>query len=428
MSKKRVLIDGYNLALRQGTGVATYGRTLVETVLALDYDASVLYAVPCDGSPSLLTEIALFDGLPEVGTKKHKIASFLELFRGTSVNIRHINVHETSLTGVVVPPAGRPLPTSKIYTGNDVFRRAIGLFRRTGLTSTISIPNLDIAHWTYPLPMEAKGARNIYTIHDLVPLRLPYATADEKNKYYALCKWIAEQADHLVTVSESSRQDIINILGVSEDKVTNTYQPVDVSDLTYEYDSDRIRVVENLFGVAAEEYFLFFGAIEPKKNVARLLEAYLASGTKTPLIVVGAPGWGSKAEAKLISSLRALDRDGKIIWLSYLPRELLLLLISQAKATLFPSLYEGFGLPIAESLALGTPVLTSNTASMPEVAGNAAILVDPYCVRDIAGAIYQLDTDNTLRADLKNNALIRAVEFTVDRYKDRTAKLYAKLV
>src|SRR3546814_7191149 len=98
------------------------------------------------------------------------------------------------------------------------------------------------------------------------------------------------------------------------------------------------------------EYFLFFGAIEPKKNIARMLEAYLGSGSKSPLVIVGAPGWGSDQDVKLLKSMASLDKRKRIIWLGYLPREMLAMLIAGARATLFPSLYEGFGLPVLESI------------------------------------------------------------------------------
>jgi glycosyltransferase involved in cell wall biosynthesis len=428
MRQPEILIDGYNLALRHGTGVATYGRTLLTAANTLNFNVGILYGTNSLTDNQLLNEIAVFEARPITNRRRRWLPNWSQLTRSFSGSFGRIDVHELALSGRVIPPSGQFIQAQKTYVAQDIYPRAIGLFRQTGITSSISIPDLDVAHWTYPLPIEAKGAKNIYTLHDLVPLKLPYATADDKARYYSLCRWIMENSDHIVTVSESSKRDIIDLLGVSEDKVTNTYQPVDIDGFAQGDEKTRARRIEHLFGVGFQEYFIFFGAIEPKKNVARLLEAYLSSGTRTPLVVVGAPGWGSEADTSSIASLRALDRDGKIIWLTYLPRDLLILLISGAKATLFPSLYEGFGLPVVESLALGTPVMTSNTSSLPEVAGDAALLIDPYHVRSMADAIWQLDTDSNLRVDLKKKSSVKAAEFSPQRYAERISKLYGRLL
>jgi glycosyltransferase involved in cell wall biosynthesis len=296
----------------------------------------------------------------------------------------------------------------------------------------------DLMHWTYPMPLRIGGIPNLYTLHDLVPLRLPYTTLDNKRQYLKMVRKIAQTADHIVTVSESAKADIMTILGVPEKRITNTYQAVNIP---AKYRDKPTQIVElelrGTFGLDYKDYYLFWGSIEPKKNVGRIIESYLASGVKAPLVIVGAQAWKSEDELKLLDDdhLRTMIRidnetrvKRKIIQLSYAPFPLLVSLIRGAKCTIFPSLYEGFGLPVLESMLLGTPVISSNTASIPEVAGEAAILVDPYDSQKIAQAIRDVDNDEGLRSSLVSAGLIQAKKFSGIEYACRLKKLYGSLL
>jgi glycosyltransferase involved in cell wall biosynthesis len=317
------------------------------------------------------------------------------------------------------------LATSRYWNVQHLYKSSDIAFRATGAFARVRLPSIELAHWTYPLPVRMQGARNVYTLHDLVPLRLPYTTADVKRAYYQLCKRIARDADHILTVSECSRRDIVEILGVDENRVTNLYQSSDSERFLGDVDEAEIsRYVEGLLGVGLRDYFLFFGAIEPKKNLARLLEAYLGSGSNTRLVIVGAPGWGGDQDVKLLKSMTSLDTRNRIHWLGYLPRDMLARLIAGARATLFPSLYEGFGLPVLESIALGTPVVTSNVSSLPEVAGDAALYVNPYDVSSISAAIRTIDADADLRSDLSIKGLNQAEKFSARAYQARLDAFY----
>ncbi|MFM7611885.1 MAG: glycosyltransferase family 4 protein, partial [Alphaproteobacteria bacterium] len=295
----------------------------------------------------------------------------------------------------------------------------------------------EIMHWTYPLALRVSKAKNIYTLHDLVPLRLPYTTLDNKRYYFRLLNRLVKSADHIVTVSEASRKDIINLFGIPEKRITNTYQAVDIPARYRDKPiSDVKSDVEGTFGLGYKKYFLFFGAIEPKKNVGRMIEAYLASGVTDPLVIVGKKAWKSEEELRLISDndhVRYLLTNGniterrfRVLQVDYAPFPLLVSLIRGAKSVLFPSLYEGFGLPALESMLLGTPVLTSNTASMPEVVGNAALQIDPYDTRAMVEGIRALDSDADLRGRLAEAGPIRAQEFSPERYQARLAGVYGK--
>jgi glycosyltransferase involved in cell wall biosynthesis len=446
MGEKRcILIDGFNLGLETGTGVATYARNLSFCTHSLGYKTDILYGVrPTPGIHNLLHEIAFFDS--HVGDPP----AWLTALR----RIRKAITSPASVTARRVPITGQVIAThyksrmpyfDTIWNAPDIFGRSTqhpaitdGLFsRHWRLPIRLPTPP-HIAHWTYPLPMFVRGAKNIYTLHDLVPLRLPFTTLDNKRHYFRLVRRLASKADHIVTVSETSRKDIINILGVPEWKVTNTYQSVEIPD-KYANKPDNIvkREVEGTFNVGYKEYMLFFGAIEPKKNVGRLIEAYLASKIESPLLIVGKLAWRSEQELRLLNedAIAYLEQIGSLIYrrrrifqIDYAPFPLLVSLIRGAKCVLFPSLYEGFGLPILEAMKLGTPVLTSSEGATPEVAGDGALLIDPYDTRAIAEGIAVLDRDAELRAFLSRKGRKRAEVFSSEAHARRLEAVYDALL
>jgi glycosyltransferase involved in cell wall biosynthesis len=296
----------------------------------------------------------------------------------------------------------------------------------------------DLFHATQPIPLRVEGCPNIYTIHDLVPLRLPYATLDDKKYFLELTRHLARNADHIVTVSEHSKRDIVKLLKISEYRVTNTYQSVQIPEALLSMPMREVAdELEHVFQLEPGRYFLFVGAIEPKKNISRLVDAYASSGSSRPLVIVGAPAWQFDRDLEKIGDERFLTyvmRNGRITpyrrvrRLAYLQLPDLVALMRGARAVLFPSIYEGFGLPVLEAMVAGTPVLTANVSSLPEIAGDAALLVDPYDVDAIAKGIRALDSDDDLCAALVTKGRAQAQKFSPDRYSKRLAKLCQRLL
>ncbi len=435
MKPTRIFVDGYNLTLEQGTGVATYARNLSRALRGMGHDVGILYGRRAGASKDLLArEIAFFDPASK------RVPKWLQTLRG----YRRLAGHPFGQKAWRVPVTGavisQSLPVAdEIWNVRDLFPLADTAFDATGHRLPVKFPEPppDIMHWTYPVPVSVKGARNIYTLHDLVPLRLPFTTLDNKRRYLRLSREIAATADLIVTVSECSKRDIVELLGIAEDRVVNTYQSVEIPE-TYRTMSDAEVSGDILgsFGLASKGYYLFFGAIEPKKNVGRLIEAYLASGVSAPLVIVGKKAWKSEGELRLMfdDNIRYLVSDGprtftrnRIMLLDYAPFSLLMSLVRGAKAVLFPSLYEGFGLPVLEAMHLGTPVMTSTAASLPELVGDAALTIDPYDVRGMVEAIRALDSDAALRQRLSQAGPVRAEMFSPERYRERLAAMYARL-
>lgn len=432
-----ICIDGFNLALAKGSGIATYGRNLLENLQINGFGTQVLYGPSTPKQvTNVLNEASLVDA--ERSAQKLSRSQKSKRFRETLLSRFGREAYPILPSGEVIWPSrggGRPA-ADRYWASQNVFFYANRAFAAYGketpleFAGTADAPAPDAMHWTATLPMYAKGMPNVYTVHDLIPLRLPHTTLDDKAVYGALCQSIAKRADHIAVVSETTRQDVIRLMGVDEDRVTNTYQAVSIPEkLKNRAQADVQLELEGVFGLDWKDYFLHFGAIEPKKNLGRIVEAYLASGTKTPLVLIGGRAWLDEGETALLNQVR---RDGgpnadRIRQYDYMPFSMLISLIRGAKATLFPSLYEGFGLPVLESMALSTAVLTSTGGALPEVAGEAAVIVDPYDVQAITNGIRMLDADADLRGGLERLGLAQAKKFSPEAYRIRLNALYAKV-
>lgn len=434
----RIGVDGFNLAMPRGTGVATYGRVLTQALAGMGHPVDVVYGLPIGPrTPELLREVIFFDSLDHEGGRKAPWVMTPRWAREALGDLQASAAIQVPVTGRVLSEGFRSrMPAyDRILNVWDLWGRAERHFRRWGRFMPISIPDPPaIMHWTYPLPVLLQGARNVYTLHDLVPLRMPYTTLDNKRAYLRLIRGCLRWGDHVCTVSDASRRDIMDLFGAPGDRVTNTYQsavpaapPVD--------DAGLGEWLAGLFGLQRDGYFLFFGALEPKKNVGRLLEAYLASGIQTPLAVVGGRAWKSEGEMRLVQGTNGgKGGDGgfasaeRVRQFEYMPRSWLAGLVRGARAVVFPSLYEGFGLPVLEAMQLGTPVITSTESSLPEVAGEAALLVNPYDTGAIAGAMRALDGDPALRGRLSKAGLEQAARFAMPEYQARLQGLYASVL
>jgi glycosyltransferase involved in cell wall biosynthesis len=437
----KLCIDAFNLSLSKGSGIATYARNLNLTQDALGYDTQILFG-PSRGATGheIVDEAALFDAAPAPNpSRKEQKFNDWRSVRGQQAT-RIDRSGEVILDGSNVGQTKAQV----FWSVRDLFHSANRAYGQHGRFTPVHFgkppqrSGADLMHWTCPLPIKLQGAVNVYTIHDLVPLRLPHATLDHKRVFHALCAEICRTADHVVTVSEATRQDVIRLFGITEDRITNTYQAVSTPAAMGDKTADQAAIeIENVFGLAHRRYFLFFGAIEPKKNIARLIEAYLSSGVSDPLIIIGGQAWLEQDQTRLLHEditgrETVVDgvrrREKRVRVFDYLPQPLLVSLIRGAKATLFPSLYEGFGLPVLESMSLGTPVLTATTGALPEVAGQAAVMVDPYNVDAIKQGILALDQDGALRDDLAGRGLDQALQFSPQRYRDRMADLYSRVL
>lgn len=433
MPKITACIDGRDLSLAEGSGIATYGRNLLTTLSDLGVQTQVLYGPQSPvSSEQLLNEIALV-GPASNGGKPTALKRHVRMFRARW----GLSAWPVRRQHVVWPRDGAAPPKADAFwASQDLFRTGYRSFAKTGQMAEVKfkpssdVPRPDVCHWTSIMPFHGVGAVNIYTMHDLIPLILPHLSLSDKTQYLRACRAIADRADHIVVGSESARHDIMSILGVEADRITNTYHAVDLpSGHMARPDIEIARELEGAFGLEWKGYFLHYGTIEPRKNLGRTIEAWLASGVDTPLVVAGGDGWLFGPEVALLDQVRSGDGSARkrIIKLGYLPAGVLASLVRGAKALLFPSLYEGFGLPVLEAMTMSTAVLTSTAGSLPEVAGDAALLVDPYDVDAIRSGIVTLDSDGSLRDAMTERGREQAAKFSVTAYQDRLKALYVRL-
>lgn len=438
----RIVVDGYNLQLSKGTGVKTYGISLINALRTLGADISLLFGRDVPNTPNdLLNEILFFD--IHEGQDKNRITrnSFVRIASGAvgtakiatglSIKAKPVFTSDVVVKGAVnsnfIGSVSDFINDVDVFNAPICFDKANGAFKMIKKPSGVCLPREDasIFHATYPLPMTVKGTKKITTIHDLIPLRLPYTTLDNKKFYYRLIQQCLKDSERIIAVSESSKQDILTIFDVDPDRVDVTYQPIALQPLPPERQTDEaIARYLRKYDLKPKNYILFVGAIEPKKNVGRLIDAYAGLNTDVPLVIVGKKGWLWEDE---LSKASILGED-KVRCLEYVRSDDLRYLYSGALCFVFPSLYEGFGLPPLEAMTFGCPVITSNVSSLPEVCGEAALYVDPYDVNDIRKAISRLLDDVVLQLQLIEEGYKQAQLFSAERYVERLGQTYAKLL
>jgi len=286
----------------------------------------------------------------------------------------------------------------------------------------------DVFHAPHYVLPPATRCRSVVTIHDCIHLMFPQYLRNRAAYLYARASmWsAAHQAHRILTVSQASKRDIIHFFSVPPEKVVVVYNAIEerFSETPSEDAIERVRERYQL----NHPFVLYVGNIKPHKNLVRLIEAFAELRRRgfdeLKLLIIG-------DEISKLPALRRAVHSHKlhkhVRFLGYLEDETLASLYRLASVFVFPSLYEGFGLPPLEAMASGTPVVTSNVSSMPEVTGDAAVLVDPYSVESIVEGIARVLKDPALSADLRRKGIARAREFSWDRSVQRTRQLYQEV-
>jgi glycosyltransferase involved in cell wall biosynthesis len=364
---KTVLIEGYNLTLPKGTGIKTYAKTLARVARDLGYDVDVLLqsSSRLNSKDPVLAEIGFYEGVARSNWKDRWLREPLEVALGRPFGLP---ARVLANTGVVLGESPLHKQFSHLHVAHQFLTSAKRHFWRHGELMKLRLERMpDLFHATHMAPVRVAERPNIYTIHDVIPLRLPTATLDNKKYFLKTLRTICKTADRIVTVSECSKRDIHQLTGMPEERIDVTYQSVAIPPaLAARGETETANILENIFSLEPGGYFLFFGALEPKKNVSRLIDAYAASGVEAPLIIAGGLGWSYDEEVRQIeqehfSSWRLRENEirkvRRVRRLDHVTFSHLVALIRGARAVLFPSLYEGFGLPVLEAMTLGAPVM-----------------------------------------------------------------------
>lgn len=265
----------------------------------------------------------------------------------------------------------------------------------------------------------------IVTVHDIAPIIIPKIHSKLVYLHHLLGLPITfRNVDKIIAVSEATKKDIINNFKVSSSKIKTILEAQDGA--FREIGHPEIQKIKKQFGL--NKYFLFVGSIEPRKNLERVLNAFNSMKTNSEIqfVIVTKKGWKNKKVLEII------EKSENIMVLNNISKKSLIGLYSGAKATVFVSLYEGFGLPILEANACGCPVITSNTSSMPEIAGKAALIVNPLKTEEIRLAMEKIITNKTIGKRLRRYGLnnvkkyswIKAAKMTIETYKEAAKKAF----
>lgn len=280
--------------------------------------------------------------------------------------------------------------------------------------------------FNYTIPYGVSGKR-ITTIHDMAFQAYPETVAKKTHHWLDrnLRKY-CQRADLILTVSEFSRQEIHRYMGIPLERIEVVYNGVDLKHY-YPRTEQEIRDVTKELHIPGK-YLLYLGTLEPRKNIETLITAYwelkkrMADAPK--LVLAGKKGWMYDS---IFESVKDFGLIQDVIFTGYVKEEAVPALLSGAEAFVFPSLYEGFGIPPLEAMACGTPVITSNTSSLPEVVKDAGILIPPKDSRMLAQKMEELLTDQDLRSQLISAGKKQAAQFTWERSAEKMIKIYKKM-
>lgn len=325
-----------------------------------------------------------------------------------------------------LPPALRALPHSNVPLDARPWRMGVWLAHALGVSLDRVLPRVDLFHATEHLLPPLKNAKTVFTLHDLIFQLFP-------EYHLPLNRWFLvnamphflRRADAIIAVSECTKRDAIRFYNLPPEKITVIYEgvnpalrPVDDPDLIAQA---RARYARN------RPFIFFLGTIEPRKNIPALIDAVRvlrARGLPHRLLIAGRKGWLYQG---VFDHARAVGMESEIDFLDYVPDVDLPALFAACDVFVFPSLYEGFGLPPLEAMACGAPVVCSNTSSLPEVVGDAAIQVDPRDAGEIAAATECVIQDQTRRAELRARGIAHAAKFSWERAARETLEVYANV-
>lgn len=295
----------------------------------------------------------------------------------------------------------------------------------TSLPRILSKENPDLVHWHYFLKPLSGKFQEVLSVYDTIPLLFPHQIKPhERLIYKILCPLAAKRAKVVIADSEAAKQDIVKLLGVPEENIRVVYLGVE-SRFSPRENGDRelFRKIHNL----PERYVCYIGNHKPHKNVPKLVQAFAHIQDEVPHHLVFSDGFGPD----ILRTKKAVEESGvanRTLFLRSLSDSDLPLLYSAAELFVFPSLYEGFGLPVLEAMACGTPVVSSNAASIPEVLGEAGKLVDARDVNQLADAMFTVLNNGNLRAEMSLRGIERCKMFSWEETARQTLNVYREVL
>lgn len=287
--------------------------------------------------------------------------------------------------------------------------------------------DMDLCHFTNSVAPAWTPSPSIITIHDMTLWLYPqYHTYRRLAAMRPIIPLAARRANAVIAVSENTKRDIQDILHISPNKIHVIYEAASphFKPVTDQHEIEATRRDLDL----PERFILYVGNVEPRKNIERLVRAMarIEAHRARPisLVIVGSLAWGHEGILKAIEEIGVQDR---VRFLGYVDTRSLVALYSMCEVFIYPSLYEGFGLPVLEAMACGAPVITSPNGSLHEIAGDGAAYIDPYSVDDIAETLCELLANPGLRDALRRQGFARTAQFSWDKAARQTLELYRSI-
>jgi glycosyltransferase involved in cell wall biosynthesis len=312
------------------------------------------------------------------------------------------------------------------FTRKSLWTPSHNRFEQPALGFEVSRLKLDLLHSPDFIPPFRRNCKSVITIHDLAFLLYPHFLTKESARYYGQIDRAWRKTDHIIAVSEATKQDSIKMLGVPEKKISVIHEAANPIYRQLPTHEAQQRVEEEYkFG---RNFILFVSTIEPRKNLPSLLQAYRHLRDKYKrdelLVLSGSKGWLWEEVYETVSQLN-LEND--VAFLGRVPSADLVYLYNAARLLVHPSFYEGFGLTPLEAMTCGTPIIVSNTAALPEVVGDAGLMINPHDIDGLTVAMWRVLTEEDLRQELSHKGLKRAAKFSWQKAARETLEVYHKL-
>jgi len=425
MKNYNVLIGGYDFEQKIHRGITFYGKSLIRALNG--YNLSLLTGVS-GYKEERLTLLKILKHLdnPQMISNKLKIKKYIKYL---------LNLNRSDLIKNNYKLFGNKLQylkfINKFYNLENVYD-VTAIHNRVRLKSPmkLDVQNINKVILTSPTNV-VFNVPMIQTLHDVIPLTCIYHPPfDDSKIFYYRVKNMLEYSEKVISVSNFAKEECLKIFPKYEDKIIVTYQPVPIYEEDKELAEDEVvkKAVLNKFKLISDNFLFYVGMLEQRKNIKNMIEAFLAiyEKIKIPLVLAGGLGYGRE---EFESYLKDESLNNKIIYLGYISNIEKLVLLKNARAFIFPSFSEGFGLPPLEAMACGCPVVTSNITSLPEVCADAAIYCDPYSVISIQNAREKvMNMTESERKLLIKKGYERVKFFNVNDYKNKVLKVYESIL
>ena len=467
MSNPRILFEAYPLTLKNGTGIYVYALNLLQGIdseqgasagLLLLMDEQLRLPISSLSSSNNLNNIQLYARLLSY-LFQSRYPSINRSNRASNWKSNTINLIRNALSNILFALAFFLQP--KVFSFPKILKSSLGeilnnsfttynfldghqpylvnisrsflmLKNVAGFTNRINSDLLaesyDVLHCTHLSPLTVANLPQVTTVHDIVPLIRPELVSSELVLVFAkLLRSNISNSTKIIAVSQATKDDLVRYCQVPAEKITVVYEAArqEFQPVGMEMAGPILRKVGIETDEATVPYFIFVGNIEPKKNVKRLLLAFQQFSMRDrrgcKLLMIGSEAWGFDDVKDLMKEMIAAEI---LIHPGYLPTHELPALFSHAQALMLPSLIEGFGLPVLEAMACGCPVITSDIPCIREIAGDAAIKIDPLSIEDICQAITKIASDELLRANLRELGLTQNKLFSWERCAQETLAVY----